>query len=313
MTYTEKQIEFIINLVESSEMTYEEIAVKFNEKFNELRTGKAIKCAYYRYCDQKKGGMKVLLLDIETSPMLGYIWQLWDNNVALNQLKQDWFILSFSAKWLNDSPDKVIYYDQRNEKNIENDSKLLGKLWKLLDEADCVLTQNGIRFDIPKINARFIQNGFQPPSSYRHIDTHKIAKNVFGFTSNKLEYMTDKLCKKYKKQKHAKFSGFELWKECLAGNIEAWNEMQEYNTYDVLSLEELYKVLAPWSPTINFNVYSPETIFKCNACGCTTHHENGFKYTNTGKFQRYVCEECGAESVSKENLLTKEKRKSLRK
>ena len=49
-----------------------------------------------------------------------------------------------------------------------------------------------------------------------------IAKECFGFTSNKLEYMTDKLCKKYKKLKHGKYAGFELWKECLHGNMDAW-------------------------------------------------------------------------------------------
>ena len=313
MSYSDKQIEFIINLVESSELTYEDIAVKFNEKFNEIKTPNSIKKTYYRYQDQKSNHAKVLLLDIETAPMLGYVWQLWDQNVALNQLKADWYILSFACKWLNDSPDKVVYCDQRNATNIEDDSEILKKLWKLLDEADCVLTQNGQRFDIPKINARFIQHGFQPPSSYRHIDTMRIAKSVFGFTSNKLEYMTDKLCKKYKKLKHAKFSGFELWKECLAGNLEAWSEMQEYNTMDILSLEELYFVLVPWAPTINFNVFREDNEIRCNACNSLEFVKNGFKYSNLAKYQKYKCTVCGAESVSRENLLSKEKRKSLRK
>ena len=313
MSYTDKQIEFIINLVESSELTYEEIAIKFNEKFKDLKTPNSIKKTYYRHAKEVPDRVKVLVLDIETCPMLGYVWSLWDNNIALNQLKGDWYILSFAAKWLHDSPDNVIYYDQRNAKNIEDDTILLTKLWKLLDEADCVLTQNGQRFDIPKINARFIQNGFQPPSSYRHIDTMRIAKSVFGFTSNKLEYMTDKLCKKYKKLKHAKFSGFELWKECLAGNPDAWNEMEEYNKMDILSLEELYFILVPWAPAINFNVFREDQEFHCNACGSLEHKKNGFKYSNLGKYQKYKCSDCGAESVSRENLLTKEKRKSLRK
>ena len=29
---------------------------------------------------------KVLVFDIETAPMLGYVWGLWENNVALNQV-----------------------------------------------------------------------------------------------------------------------------------------------------------------------------------------------------------------------------------
>lgn len=109
----------------------------------------------------------------------------------------------------------------------------------MLDEAEIVITQNGKKFDQKKLNARFILNGFQPPSSYKHIDTLCIARKHFGFTSNKLSQLTDKLCKKYKKLSHNNFPGFELWQECIKGNIEAWNEMEKYNRQDVLSLEEL--------------------------------------------------------------------------
>lgn len=302
---TKSEIENLIKYRDKGE-TWTSMVKKFKGY-----TANALRKTYYR--NIRKPEVRVLIIDIETAPMLGYVWSLWDNNVALNQLKSDWYILSFSAKWLYDDAKNTIYYDQRHAKNIEDDSKLLQKLWKLLDEADVIITQNGVRFDIPKINARFVQHGFHPPSSYRHIDTQQIAKRVFGFTSNKLEYMTDKLCTTYKKQKHSKFSGFDLWKQCLAGNTEAWEEMRVYNEYDVLSLEELYTVLAPWYPRINFNVFRQDLHTECNACGCSEFKSHGFKYTNTGKFRRYICENCGAEVSDKENMLTKEKRKSLKK
>lgn len=259
----------------------------------------------------KKSGPKVLIYDIETAPILGYVWRLWDQNVALNQIHSDWHVLSWSAKWLDDPPNKVMYMDQRNEKNIEDDSKILKKIWNLLDEADIVITQNGKNFDQKMLNARFILKGFQPPSSYKHIDTKQIASKHFGFTSNKLEYMTDKLCTKYKKLKHEKFNGFDLWRECLAGNIEAWKEMEKYNKYDVLSLEELYKLLIPWDNTINFNLYHDDEDHMCK-CGSNTFSRNGFYYTSSGKYQKYKCKSCGAEHRDKENLFSKEKRASLK-
>jgi len=253
---------------------------------------------------------KVLVFDIETAPILGYVWQLWDNNVALNQIHSDWYVLSWSAKWLHAPETDVMYMDQRHSKNIEDDSKILKEIWKLLDAADIVVTQNGKRFDQKKLNARFVMHGFQPPSSYKHIDTKILASRHFGFTSNKLEYMTDKLCKKYKKLKHSKFSGFEMWKECLAGNLEAWKEMEIYNKYDVLSLEELYKKLAPWDSTINFNLYS-ESVDNVCKCGSDDLRKNGFSYTNISKFQRYKCASCGAETRGRINLFSKEKQESL--
>lgn len=58
--------------------------------------------------------------------------------------------------------------------------------------------------------------------------------------------MTDKLCARFKKSAHKKFPGFELWKQCLARNKEAFKEMEQYNKMDVLSLEELYTKISPW-------------------------------------------------------------------
>jgi hypothetical protein len=261
---------------------------------------------------------KVLIFDIETAPIIAHVWDLFDQNVSLNQIVKDWHVLSWSAKWFKNEAgevfgphDRVMYNDQRDKKDISDDKELLQGIWKLIDEADIVVTQNGKRFDVPRLNARFIHNGMQPPSSYKHIDTCQIAKRHFDFTSNKLEYMTDKLCKKYKKLKHKKFPGHELWTQCLKGNREAWNEMKKYNMYDVLSLEELYNVLKAWDNSINFNIYSDslETVCKC---GSKDFKRNGHSYTSVGKYRRYKCKKCGSEMRDPQNLLTKEKRESLK-
>lgn len=259
----------------------------------------------------KTDGPKILIFDIETSPILGYVWGLWDNNVALNQIHSDWHILSWGAKWLDPEDDKVMYMDSRKSKNIEDDKALLKGIWMLLDEADIVVTQNGKKFDQKKLNARFIIQGMQPPSSYKHIDTLQLAKKHFGFTSNKLEYMADKICKKYKKLKHETFSGFELWKECLAGNLKAWKEMEKYNKHDVLSLEELYTKMRPWDTSINLNTYHNENTYKCT-CGATSFSKNGYFFSSVGKYQRYKCTNCGSEAKDRTNLLSAEKKKSLK-
>jgi len=253
-------------------------------------------------------GPKVLFLDIETAPILGYVWSLWEQNVALNQIKQDWFILSWSAKWLGSKD--LLYADQRKAKNIENDRSLIKPLWRLLNQADIIVTQNGKKFDAKKLNARFILNGMKPTSHYRHIDTLVLAKKHFAFTSNKLEYMTDKLCVKYKKLKHHKFQGFELWKECLAGNLAAWREMEKYNKHDVLALEELYEKLSPWDTSLSFNVYHNREDTVCQ-CGHPAMQRRGYRYTSNGKYQSYQCKRCGAFYQSKENLLTGIKRKTM--
>jgi len=259
----------------------------------------------------KKHKVKALLLDIETAPIIAAVWKIWDENIGLSQIQSDWHLLSFAAKWLGDPDSKIIYMDQRNAKNIEDDSKLLKKLWELVNSADVLITQNGVSFDWKKIKARFIMNGFQPPSNPKHIDTLRIAKKNFGFTSNKLEYMTSKLCTKYKKSTHKKFPGFELWKACLAGNKEAYKEMEAYNKMDILSLEELYNKFAPWDSSVNFNLYHDSEDHICN-CGHNSFEKRGFYYTQSAKYQKYVCKKCGKWSRGKVNLFSLEKRKGIR-
>lgn len=252
----------------------------------------------------------VLVFDIETAPILARVWGLWKQNIGLSQIESDWHVLAFAAKWLDEK--EVIYQDQSKVKNKEDDKKLLKAIWKLLDKADVVITHNGDNFDIPKLYARFILSGMQPPSSFKSIDTCKIAKKKFCFTSNKLEFLTDKLCKEYKKMTHKNFPGFLLWKECLKDNPKAWKEMKTYNKFDVLSLEELYKVLRSWDHNgVNFNWYSDDETIRCQ-CGSIELRKRGFAYTAVSKFQRYRCMKCGAEVRSRENLFSNEKKRSLK-
>jgi hypothetical protein len=253
-------------------------------------------------------GPRVLLFDIETAPILGYVWRLWDQNVALNQIASDWYVLAWAAKWRGEK--EVHYMDQRFAPDMENDKAILKGIWKLLDEADIVVTHNGKSFDQKKLYARFVLQGLKPPSSFRHIDTKVLASKHFAFTSNKLEYLTDKLCTKYKKLKHSKFPGFELWKECLKGNPEAWAEMERYNKRDVLALEELYGKLSSWDTSVSFAVYE-DGNHVCS-CGSSELARYGWAHKNGGRFQRYKCKQCGAEYRSKENAIPKDKRKAMK-
>jgi hypothetical protein len=258
-----------------------------------------------------KGTPKMLVIDIETAPILANVWGLFKQNIGLNMIHQDWYVLSYCAKWVGDDS-KVYYEDKRNSYNTEDDSGLLEGIWKLLDEADIVIGQNSVRFDTKKLNSRFILNGMKPPSTYRQIDTLLMAKKAFSFTSNKLEYMTDKLCKKYKKLKHGNFAGFEMWKECLSGNMKAWEEMEEYNIHDVLSTEELYTILRPWYRSHpNMNLYHDSDDVVCS-CGCSDWEHKGYHYTNLSKFDKFQCTSCGTEVRGRVNLLPENKRKSLR-
>lgn len=240
---------------------------------------------------------KVLVLDIETAPIVAYVWGTRDQNISLNHIQKDWYIIAWSAKWLGDKPSKIMYYDQRGAHPPEDDSIILKPLWNLLDMADIVITQNGQSFDGPKINARFIMHGWQPPSPYKHLDTYRIVRRVAKFTSNKLEYLTDKLCTKYKKLKHREFPGMSLWTECLAGNSKAWNAMKRYNIHDVLSTEEFYTKIQAWAPSSMPKPHTATNERMCETCSKYKVVKNGFHRSKKGLYQRLHCFSCGTWSI----------------
>ena len=266
----------------------------------------------------KQQAPKVLFFDIETSALMSEHFGLFKQNIGLKQIARDWSVLSWAAKWMHE--DEVMYRDIRDQfdgsadsiLSQPDDSEMLKEIWELLDEADILVGQNHVRFDNKKLNARFIQNNMKPYSPVKNIDTLLIAKKHFGFTSNKLAYMTDKLCTKYKKLDHGKFAGMDLWLECVRGNPEAWDEMEEYNKYDVLSLEELTMKLAPWSNTMpNLDLYHNTGDNLC-FCGNDEWEHGGYAYTGLSKFLVHKCTECGHHKRDRINLHSKEKMKNLR-
>lgn len=248
---------------------------------------------------------KILILDIETSPALGYVWRLFKQNVALNQLQKETSVLSWAAKWLGE--DKIFYYDTF----IQSEEYIIGKLKELLDEADCVVTHNGNRFDLPRIRSACVIYGMSPPAPFKSIDTCAIAKKEFGFDSNKLEFIA-KILKCTPKMKRPKFPGFELWSECLKGNPEAWKEMKEYNIQDIETLEEVYLKLRPWIINHpNLAVLKEGNEISCPKCGSEHLQRRGFYHTNTQKYQRYQCQGCGGWHRTRYTEYPKDKRKNI--
>lgn len=254
---------------------------------------------------------KELIFDIETSPITAYTWGLFDQTIGLNQIKQDWHLIAWAAKWLGDPVSKTMYMDNRNAKDITDDKALVEGLAKLLNEADIIITQNGNSFDVKKLNARAIINGLPPIKPCQSTDILKEGRKVFKFTSHKLEYIADKLNKKYKKLKHSEYPGFELWSAVLKGDKHAWDVMKKYTIHDVLSTEEASQNMRGWIKTQNLAAYSDDLTLSCRGCGNKDLESRGFAFTSTGKYQRYRCKQCSKWLVGNANLLSIEKRKNL--
>jgi uncharacterized protein YprB with RNaseH-like and TPR domain len=255
---------------------------------------------------------KILVLDIETTPLELYAWGIWDVNASLEQIRTDWSIMSFSAKWLGKK--KVMYMDTggRGKRFVRNDRKLMKPLCDLLNEADIVVAQNGKKFDIRKINARLIAHGFKPPSPYRVIDTMLMARKYFAFTSQKLAYTSDILAPLQKKDEHPEYPGFKLWLACLNDEKGAWRVLKRYNERDITATEQVYLQLRPWIENHpNLAVFIDADKPLCPKCGHDKMNSNGYRVTQATRYLRMQCQKCGGWARGKKMLTSVETRRAL--
>jgi len=89
--------------------------------------------------------MKILLLDIETSPNTAHVWGLWQQNVSINQLQESSYVMCWAAKWLGE---KEIFFDSVHQ---SSDKKMLKRIYTMINEADAVVHYNGTKFDMPTL------------------------------------------------------------------------------------------------------------------------------------------------------------------
>lgn len=238
---------------------------------------------------------KILLLDLETSPLLGYSWGIWETNIL--SVVEPVKILSVAWKWLGDKqincsalPDYKGY-----KGGVVDDKRLVSDLWDLLDQADICVAHNANAFDCKVSNARFIAHGLVAPSDYKIVDTLKVAKKYFKFNSNALNDLGVYLNEGQK----APTGGFQTWLKCMAGDETAWKTMRQYNIKDISLLERIYLRLRPYmSDHPNLNLLNPvktkKTEFPCSVCQSTKTVKRGFSMTKVGRYQRFQCSDCGS-------------------
>lgn len=250
---------------------------------------------------------RILLLDIETSPMEVYVWNLIGNKyISPKNIIKPWSILSWSAKWLFE-PTVISQRVSGRDARDREDRNILSGMWDLLNEANIVVAHNGARFDIRRLNARFVAAGLLPPMPYRVIDTLRVARNRFDFPSYKLDEIN-----KWLDLSPKQHSDFEMWVRCVHGDDEALETMKVYNESDVLVLEELYLALRPWiksHPNIGLYINTNETV--CTNCGNKDLEWKGFYFTPAGKYEAFRCTACGAIGRSRKSDLTKEEKDKL--
>jgi DNA polymerase elongation subunit (family B) len=226
---------------------------------------------------------RILILDIETTPSLGWVWSLWKQNISLKQVEAVGEMTCMAYKWYGE---KKVHF---TAEWIDGRQGMLDIIWDLLDEADIIVTYNGKRFDAPAINREFWHADMLPPSPYQHIDLFQIARSKFRFLSNKLDFVAQDGNLGGKLDT----GGFDLWLGVMRGETKAQNLMRKYNRRDVTVTEDLYVKMLPWihnHPHVGLIDGDPGA---CPNCGGHNFQSRGYRHTRLGSYKRYRCNACG--------------------
>jgi len=186
---------------------------------------------------------KILLFDIETSHIKANLYHTGKQVVRHSFITDDFFMLSWAGKWLYGKESFGAAVTPR-EARARNDKRIAGELHKVIQQAHYIITYNGDKFDIKKINWRFLMHNFKPANQYLSIDLYRRMKDVFSPASLAMDYVCKELG--YNGKHH---TDGELWDEVEAGDQEAINRMYEYNVNDVWMMEDLYPRVRGWFKT----------------------------------------------------------------
>lgn len=226
---------------------------------------------------------KILIYDLEVSPILGWVYQRYDARVL--KVEQESFIMSISWRWYGE--DEIHHFG--GVRTLAGERRMARKIRELLHEADIVIAHNANRFDNRVAMGCIIKHGIAPPSSYRTIDTLRVARGVARFSSNSL----NDLCELFGIGVKSEITHSDLWHKCLNGDAEAWKLMEEYNNQDVELLTQLYEKLRPYirnHPNLG-DINQQDKI--CPKCASLDLNPEGTHARRAGRVQSYSCGNCG--------------------
>jgi DNA polymerase elongation subunit (family B) len=227
---------------------------------------------------------KILTVDIETSPNVVFSWGLFGQDHSVNQIIESSRVLCFAAKWLDKK--RVEFYSEYHTSRED----MIKQAWRLLDEADILITYNGIGFDNKHLNREFLLAGLGPVSPFVDIDLLRVNRANFKFLSNKLGYVTEAVGLPTKLET----GGMELWKRVLDNDPAAWAKFKKYNVRDVAVTEKLYMLLAQggWIKGVHAGLFTGN-MSTCHMCGSADLTPVGVMYSKSNAWPKALCV-CGA-------------------
>ena len=236
--------------------------------------------------------LKILHYDIETAPMLSYIWRPKTEWVNKEMAIRDVHLISWAAKWDGDAAvhTQCDYLTTDEVHDNLDDIRIANSLADLIRQADIIVAHNGDRFDLPKVNGRVALSGAEPLGPVDTIDTLKLSRQSFGFGYHNLDFLAETFLGEKKIK-----TDWSWWEDVMSGDSVAMKRMVKYNKKDVVLLERVFHAIMPYVKTLRRLFDGNGETITCSYCGGTKFEKRGERRTKTMTYHQYKClnEACG--------------------
>lgn len=231
---------------------------------------------------------KILFFDVETSPVLAWIWRTGNKiRIGHEQIQKDqkFNIICVCWKWAGERDVHSLDFGIHRQ----DSEKLIEEFTKVIQKADLCISHNGDSFDVKQINTQRLLHNQAPIGWPTSEDTLKQFRKHFAFPSYKLDYLAKTLVGAGKGEMH-----FQDWIDIIEGKSQkALDKMIRYCKKDVRLLESIFnKASSHFTPKIHASVVCNDNRTGCPRCGSTKFIKGGSKLRMGGRFQRYQCSKC---------------------
>lgn len=227
---------------------------------------------------------KILVIDIERLPGLARVWDQRTKFVHINNFTRLPSLLCFAAKWHGQ---RAVEFHAA----WDDPQAMVQRAWELYDQADIVVTYNGVRFDNRHLKSEWLLAGMPPPSPWKDVDLFAVNRSTFGFESKSLQHLCYRLGLDLKSGHYDAV----MAEQCVAGDTKAQRTMRTYNVGDVKITEQAYDRLRGWMPGHpHMGDLSEQQKPTCNQCGSEDLHRTGKTRAVQIDYALYRCLNCGA-------------------
>lgn len=232
---------------------------------------------------------KILFYDIETKPLLAYIWRLGEQVVNHKQLAKWGYrydIICISYAWNDGTPAKVIHWGYE-----EQDSRrVIQEFDKIIKQADITIGKNSDRFDVKHINSQRLLHNLPPLPDWMDYtdDLERQIRKYFAFPSYSLDYISKELGLGGKVKME-----FQDWIDIVEKlNKKSFIKMCDYNKKDVEDTRALWNKIQPHiKPKFSMATFYGD--FRCIHCASKDLKKDGVRFKGKTKYQTFFCKAHG--------------------